>query len=105
MQILWKLGSGSVTEVHYNLLKQDLLLAYTTVQAVMNRMEKKGYLKRDKSERAHRYLPLVKEPRAVKAAFQRLADRFFNGSAEATAANFVERLTPKQLERVEAQIA
>lgn len=105
MQILWKLGVGSVTEVHYTLLKQDRLLAYTTVQTVINRLEKKGYLKRDVSERSHRFTPLVKEPSTIKAAFQRLADRFFNGSVEALAANLTERLSSKQLARLEATIA
>jgi predicted transcriptional regulator len=71
----------------------------------MNRLEKKGYLKRDKSERAHRYIPSVNEPSTIKAAFQRLADRFFDGSAETLAANLTERLTPKQLERMRARIA
>ena len=105
MQILWKLGRGSVTEVHYNLLKQDLILPYTTVQSVINRLEKKGYLGRDKSKRVHRYLPMVKEFSAVTAAFQRLADRFFGGSVEALAVSFIEGLTPQQRKRMEALMA
>ena len=105
MQILWKLGRGSLTDVDFALLKRNLLLTYTTVQTVMNRVEKKGRLKRDKSDRTHRYLLVGKEPNLINEAIQRMATRFFDGSAEAMAANFVERLTPKQLERTEARIA
>jgi predicted transcriptional regulator len=105
MQVLWKLGSGTVTEVHYALLKQEKLLAYTTVQTVMNRLEEKGHVRRDASERAHRFTPLLKEPTTIRAGLQRLADRFFGGSMEGVAAHLVERnLTAKQLERIESLI-
>jgi len=103
LQVLWKLGNATVTEVQIDLLQQGHKVAYTTVQTMLNRLELKGHVKRDGSDRAHRYAPLLEEPATVGGAIQRIVDRFFNGSMEALAVHLVEKnLKPKQLKRIEA---
>jgi len=105
LQALWRLGQATVAEVHQELLREGHEIAYTTVQTMLNRLEAKGRVARDTSDRAHRYRPLFKEPAAVSVAIKRLADRFFGGSVEELATHLVERnLTPKQLERVRTMI-
>ncbi|MGA2263868.1 MAG: BlaI/MecI/CopY family transcriptional regulator [Acidobacteriota bacterium] len=105
LQALWRLGSATVTEVQDDLQKKGHELAYTTVQTILNRLEGKGRVVRDSSDRAHRYQPLFQEPAAVTGAIQRLADRFFRGSVEDLATHLVERhLTPKQLQRIRAMV-
>jgi BlaI family transcriptional regulator, penicillinase repressor len=105
LQALWRIGQATVAEVHQELLNEGHEIAYTTVQTMLNRLEAKGRVARNASDRAHRYRPLFKEPAAVTVAIKRLADRFFEGSVEELATHLVEKnLTPKQLKRVRTMI-
>jgi len=49
MQVIWKLGPGTVGDVQSGLEQQ---LAYTTVQTMLNILQKKGKLKRKLRGRA-----------------------------------------------------
>lgn len=103
MQALWGLGAATVAEAHAEIVAQGNDVAYTTVQTMLNRLEAKGLVARDSTDRAHRYKPLLKRPAAVGSAIQRLARRFFDGSKEALAIHLVEKdLTVDQLERIRA---
>jgi BlaI family transcriptional regulator, penicillinase repressor len=105
MQVLWRRGKATVTEVHQALLEQGNEVAYTTVQTMLNRLETKSIVARDDSDRAHSYRPLLKEPVVVNGAIQRLTKRFFSGSVEALATRLVEKdLSPEQLERIQSLI-
>lgn len=105
LQALWQLGPATVTEVQEELRRKGHELAYTTVQTILNRLEGKGRVARDASDRAHRYRSLFHEPAAVAVAIQRLADRFFLGSVEDLATHLVEKdLTPKQIARIRALV-
>ncbi|HYP26363.1 MAG TPA: BlaI/MecI/CopY family transcriptional regulator [Blastocatellia bacterium] len=105
MQVLWRLGKATVTEVHHMLAEQGGDVAYTTVQTMLNRLETKRVVARDHSERAHKYRPLLKEPTVVGGAVQRLTNRFFKGSPEALATHLIEKgLSPEQLERIQSLI-
>ncbi|HYJ88647.1 MAG TPA: BlaI/MecI/CopY family transcriptional regulator [Pyrinomonadaceae bacterium] len=102
MQVLWETGGATVAEVHQSLLSRRVDVAYTTVQTMLNRLEGKGLVKRDDSDRAHRYLPVLKEPAVVNGAIQKLAERFFSGSVEALATRLVEKdLSLEQLEKLQ----
>lgn len=61
MQVLWRRGSSAtVREVHGELgVKRDL--AYTTVMTVMDRLWRKGLLRREARGRAFQYVPAVSE--------------------------------------------
>ena len=105
LQALWKLGQATVAEVHQELLNEGYEIAYTTVQTMLNRLEAKGRVARDASDRAHRYRPLFKERAAVGVAIRQLADRFFKGSMEALATHLVEKdLKPTELDRLQSLI-
>ena len=105
MQVLWRSGSATVTEVHQSLQNKRDDIAYTTVQTMLNRLEAKGLVRRDDSDRAHRYLAVLKEPTVVNRAIQTLAERFFSGSVEALATRLVEKdLSLEQLEQIQRLI-
>jgi BlaI family penicillinase repressor len=105
MQVLWQSGSATVAEVHQSLQNKRDDIAYTTVQTMLNRLERKGLVRRDDSDRAHRYLPVLKEPAVVKGAIQKLAERFFSGSVEELATRLVEKdLSLEQLEHIQKLI-
>ncbi|HLL75303.1 MAG TPA: BlaI/MecI/CopY family transcriptional regulator [Pyrinomonadaceae bacterium] len=105
MQVLWRLGEATVTEVHAELIAQGGSVAYNTVQTMLNRLEGKRLVARDNSERAHKYYPLIKEPAVVGSAIRRLTNRFFKGSPEALTTHLIEEnLSAEQLERIQSLI-
>ena len=105
MQVLWQSGSATVADVHQSLQNKRDDIAYTTVQTMLNRLEAKGLVRRDDSDRAHRYLPVLKEPAVVNRAIQKLAERFFSGSVEALATRLVEKdLSLEQLQHIQKLI-
>jgi BlaI family transcriptional regulator, penicillinase repressor len=79
MQVIWKLGSGTVSAVQAEL---DPPLAYTTVQTMLNILERKGKLKRRLEGRAYVYTARVSERKALGQNLRDLIDRMFGGSSE-----------------------
>ena len=103
MQELWRRGQATVGEVQHGLAERGDDVAYNTVQTMLNRLEEKGLVRRDSSDRAHCYRPLLKEKAAVGGAIRRLTSRFFEGSAEALATRLVEdELGDEELDRLRA---
>lgn len=77
LEIVWAEGSGTVEEVSRRL---PIQLAYTTVMTTLDRLFKKGLLRREKHDRAFRYSPAV-SPREVESLRARaLVDRFFDAT-------------------------
>lgn len=79
MQAVWKLGSGTVSAVQAEL---ETPLAYTTVQTMLNILERKGKLRRARDGRAFVYSARVSEARALRQGVSDLVDRMFGGSNE-----------------------
>ena len=99
MSILWREGSGTVSEVRARLADE---LAYTTVLWVLQTLEEKGYVRHEREGRAHRYIPEVASAEAGSSALERIVDTVFHGSAELLLAQLVaERELPAaELERM-----
>jgi BlaI family penicillinase repressor len=79
MQVIWRLGSCSVSAVQAEL---DRPLAYTTVQTMLNILERKGKLRRQLAGRAYVYSARVTEAKALGQGVRDLIDRMFGGSSE-----------------------
>jgi len=79
MQVIWRLGPSNVNAVQAGLEQQ---LAYTTVQTMLNILQKKGKLKRRLRGRAYVYSAAVTEEKALGHAVRDLVDRMFGGSSE-----------------------
>jgi len=79
MRVIWSRGASTVGEVQSELKPP---LAYTTVQTMLNILERKGRLKRELRGRAYIYSARVSETRAVGQGLRDLIDRMFGGSSE-----------------------
>lgn len=79
MQVIWRRGGSSVAEVQAEL---DPPLAYTTVQTVLNILQRKGKLKRVIDGRAYIYSAKITEDKALRQGIRDLIDRMFGGSSE-----------------------
>jgi predicted transcriptional regulator len=105
MQALWDRGEGTVADVHQALAAMGRTVAYTTVQTMLNRLEDKGLLRRDRRGRAHLYRPVMKEPAAASVALRRVIDRFFGGDPAQLATHLVGGAVPaRDLDRIQALI-
>ncbi|MGA2728879.1 MAG: BlaI/MecI/CopY family transcriptional regulator [Terracidiphilus sp.] len=79
MQVIWRCGSSTVSAVQ---AEMEPALAYTTVQTMLNILERKGKLKRELQGRAYVYSARVTEDKALRQGLRDLIDRMFSGSSE-----------------------
>lgn len=79
MQVLWRLGPSHVQAVQQELEGE---LAYTTVQTMLNVLERKGRVTRRLRGRAYEYSAAVTEEKTLGTAVADLVERMFGGSPE-----------------------
>ena len=81
LRILWSINAPvTVHEVHEALLRSKET-AYTTVLKMLTIMNDKGLVKRDESERKHRYVALYSEPAVQASMLKSFVRTAFAGSA------------------------
>jgi len=104
MQVLWSGGAMTVQAVQQGMYKE---LAYTTVQTMLNVLERKGHVKRKLEGRAFVYSPLQSRESASKSAVRDLLDRTFEGSVENLLMNLVNtrQLDAAQLAKLAQRVA
>ncbi|MCB1227543.1 MAG: BlaI/MecI/CopY family transcriptional regulator [Verrucomicrobiales bacterium] len=91
MDLIWKLQPVGLNDL-LELINADRQepLSRATLQTQLTRLEAKGWLTRDNSERAHRYSAAVKETRGRTKVLAELKARFFGGSGLALVRCLVE---------------
>jgi BlaI family penicillinase repressor len=80
MKLIWRRRTATVREV-YEELRESRRVAYTTVMTMMNILTTKGYLKREKEDRAFRYRPTRPEQAVVTSMVREFVNRVFDGAA------------------------
>ncbi len=101
MKIVWRGGRTTVRDV-YEALRERRKVAYTTVLTMMKILETKGYLTKDREERAHVYRPARPENAVVRSMVREFVDRVFNGSARPLLLHLVKdrRLSQEELDEL-----
>ncbi len=87
MQVIWRRGESRVAEVQEAL---EPAAAYTTVQTMLNILERKGKLERELRGRAYVYRARVTEANALGQAVLDLVNRMFGGSSEALVMSLIK---------------
>ena len=101
MEAVWELGgSPSVRNVIEHAFPGGEK-AYTTVQTVMNTLEKKGLLKCAKIGMVNFYTPVRTRDQMVKSEISLMASRMFKGSLPALA-NYLVNSEKLSLDEIEA---
>ncbi len=105
MTVLWETGPANVQSVQARLTARNP--AYTTVQTMLNVLERKGKVKRRLKDRAYFYQPIVSRQKVTTQAVGEMVDRFFGGSADSLVLNLVEtrKLTPEKLTQIQKLLA
>lgn len=103
MNVLWRLGSGTVPEVRAG-LEDDL--AYTTVLTILRILEDKGHVSHEAEGRAHRYVPVLDRNDARLGAIHRMRQKLFSDSPELLMAHLLsdEALTEEQISHLRGMV-
>ena len=88
MQVLWNKGPSTVQAVQQSFPGEPL--AYTTVQTMLNILQRKGKVTRKLLGKAYEYRPLLSRDKALREAISDMLDRMFGGSVEALLMSLVK---------------
>ncbi len=78
LRLVWQLDKATVQQV-CDSLPAKRKIAYATVQTLLRRLEKKGYLKHRTRGKAHVFSAAVKRESVVKRSVGDFLDRLFGG--------------------------
>ena len=80
LQFLWRRGEATSREITTELYEEVTDPKIASVQKLLERLQAKGCVDRDRSQRAHRFRPLVGEEEFLRSRLQALADRLCGGT-------------------------
>jgi BlaI family transcriptional regulator, penicillinase repressor len=80
LQFLWEHGEAATRDIAAALYEEVTDPKMSTVQKLIERLEAKGCVERDRSQRAHRFRPLVSRDQYLQRRLQALADRLCDGT-------------------------
>ena len=79
LRLVWQLDKATVQEV-CDKLPNKRKIAYATVQTLLRRLEKKGYIKHRIRGKAHVFFPAVKQEAVIKRSVKDFLERLFGGN-------------------------
>ncbi len=77
---LWDAGGASIRQLTDEIYEDGSDAQYATIQKLLNRLERKGYVTRDRSQHKHIFKPLVTREAFLKDNLKHLADNVCDGS-------------------------
>ena len=80
LRILWDLGRGTVQSV-LDKMPAGRDVAYATVQTLLRRLEKKGYVGHERKGKAHVFYPAVERADVLDSAVGTFVERLFGGNS------------------------
>lgn len=80
LEALWDLGPATVRRTRGRLREGGRRWAYTTVKTLLDRLEEKGYVRRDASDRAHVFEAAVSREDLARRGVRELIERICGGS-------------------------
>ncbi|HCB69748.1 MAG TPA: BlaI/MecI/CopY family transcriptional regulator [Persephonella sp.] len=104
MNVLWKIGNGTVREVREQLNEN---LAHTTVMTILDRLYKKGLLKRIKEGKSYRYFPLISKEEFEKKVAEKVITDIIRSHPETAIAAFegaIEKLSEEEIYHLKKMI-
>lgn len=108
LKVLWARGPGTVSDVidALKMLRKRRAPAYTTVQTLLGRLVRKGYVTTEKVGRAFVFAPAVRQDELLGQELQDVADRVCDGLATPLMLALVERhrFTPEDVRAMRAML-
>ena len=106
LQVLWERGEATSREITTALHEDVTDPKMASVQKLIERLEAKGCVQRDRTERAHRFRPLVSHDQYLRSRLQSLADRLCEGALAPLVTTLLrsERMPKKDREQLRALV-
>jgi BlaI family transcriptional regulator, penicillinase repressor len=105
MDILFSLGRATGPDIQQRLPDRP---GYSAVRTILRVLERKGHIRHVEEGLRYVYLPAMERETAKQSAIQRLVSTFFDGSAKAAAAAFLDpasaQLSDEDLRELESMI-
>ena len=101
LRLVWNLGEGTVLQVSERLPRQRKI-AYATVQTLLRRLEKKGYVRHRSEGKAHVFFPAVQQEHVIKRSVNDFLERLFGGDPIPLVQHLAEhgRIDAEDIERL-----
>ncbi len=102
MNVLWSIKKGTVRDVLNQLNKKENF-AYTTIMTIMDRLYKKGLLKREKKGLGYVYYPVMAKEEFERKTAEKVLTELIENNPELTVAAFkgaVEKLSDEEIEKL-----
>ena len=98
MKVVWDLDAATVRDV-YERLRTRRDVAYTTVMTMMKILEQKGYVTKDRAERAFVYRPARPRQQVLGGMVREFIDRVFDGASKPMLLHLVRQTKLSDKER------
>ncbi len=100
LDVLWKEGPSTIRQITERLYPKGKFSQYATVQSLLQRLEAKGYVARDRSAYVHVFRAKVRRSAIIGHRLQDVADKLCEGSLTPLLLQLAEgtRLTDEQRE-------
>ncbi len=96
MQVIWRIGAGTVEDVR-GALPDRYQGAYNTVQTVLNRLVERGLLERVRVGKSFQYRPLLTEAQYLSRSIQQTLSSASSDAREAALAELIGDLAEGEL--------
>ncbi len=80
LRVLWMRGMATIRQLTDVLYPGGGPAQYATVQKLLDRMEAKNYIRRDRSEFVHRFVPMLDRERLIGRRLRTLVETLCDGS-------------------------
>ena len=99
LQVLWDRGTASVRELTEELYDKHVASQHATVQKLLERLEAKEFVSRDRSAWPHQFAATVDRPALIGRKLQQTADKLCDGSIQPLLTHLVQTGTLSAEER------
>ena len=98
MKVVWELEAATVRDV-YERLRKRREVAYTTVLTMMKILEQKGYVSKDRADRAFVYRAARPRHQVIGGMVREFVDRVFDGASRPMLLHLVKQTKLSDKER------
>jgi BlaI family transcriptional regulator, penicillinase repressor len=97
LDVLWNCGPATIREITEAVYRKTSPTSYATVQKLLERLEKKGCVHRDRSQFAHRFRAKIARTELIGQGLEDLAQKLCGGSLTPLLVHLAEttRLSPR----------
>src|SRR5688500_3619894 len=90
LEVLWARGDISIREIALALYPGGGTSEYATVQKLLERLQSKGFVARDRRSFAHTFKPLVERGKLIGLELEKVAEKLCEGSMTPLLTHLVE---------------